>query len=98
MGNQMKPITRAAGPPCWVARRRSGTMFSSAPALGQGGQLEEVIVTSTYREESLQDIPIAVTALNGDLMTREDIVDLTGISLNTPNFSFTEFRLDKPFP
>ena len=99
MGNQMKPITRA----CRSALLGGGAaaaalMFSSAPALGQGGQLEEVIVTSTYREESLQDIPIAVTALNGDLMTREDIVDLTGISLNTPNFSFTEFAPGQTIP
>ena len=99
MGNQMKPITRA----CRSALLGGGAaaaalIFSSAPALGQGGQLEEVIVTSTYREESLQDIPIAVTALNGDLMTREDIVDLTGISLNTPNFSFTEFAPGQTIP
>ena len=99
MGNQMKPITRA----CRSALLGGGAaaaalMLNSAPALGQGGQLEEVIVTSTYREESLQDIPIAVTALNGDLMTREDIVDLTGISLNTPNFSFTEFAPGQTIP
>ena len=41
--------------------------------------LEEIIVTSQKREESLQDIPIAVTALSGDLMEKEDIFDLTGI-------------------
>ena len=31
-------------------------------------------------------------------MTREDIVDLTGISLNTPNFSFTEFAPGQTIP
>jgi len=68
------------------------------PAFAQGGQLEEVIVTSTYREESLQEIPIAVTALGGDLMAKEDIYDLTGISINTPNFSFTEFAPGQTIP
>jgi iron complex outermembrane receptor protein len=59
--------------------------------VAQSGQLEEVIVTSNYREESLQEIPVSVTALSGDLMAEQDIFDLTGISYNTPNFSFTEF-------
>lgn len=67
------------------------SLLPAAAAYAQGGQLEEVIVTSTYREESLQEIPIAVTAIGGELMAKEDIFDLTGISINTPNFSFTEF-------
>lgn len=74
------------------------TMLPSASAIAQTGQLEEVIVTSNYREESLQDIPIAVTALSGDLMEKEDIFDLTGISQNTPNFSFTEFAPGQTLP
>ena len=57
-----------------------------------------MVVTSTYREQSLQDIPIAVTALSGDLMAKEDIFDLTGISINTPNFSFTEFAPGQTIP
>ena len=55
-------------------------------------------MTSTYREESLQEIPIAVTVLSGDLMADEDIFDLTGISVNTPNFSFTEFAPGQTIP
>jgi len=93
------PLSQACG------RALLGSMLAapvvilpSVPAFAQSGQLEEVIVTSTYREESLQDIPIAVTALSGDLMAREDIVDLTGISLNTPNFSFTEFAPGQTIP
>lgn len=74
------------------------SLLPAAAVMAQGGQLEEVVVTSTYREQSLQDIPIAVTALSGDLMTKEDIFDLTGISLNTPNFSFTEFAPGQTIP
>ena len=76
----------------------SVSMLPVADVLAQGGQLEEVVVTSTYREQSLQDIPIAVTALSGDLMAKEDIFDLTGISINTPNFSFTEFAPGQTIP
>ena len=64
MGYQLKPITRA----CRSALLGSGgcaaaLMFNGAPRWAQGGQLEEVIVTSTYREENLQDIGVAVTAI-----------------------------------
>ena len=76
----------------------SVSMLPVANVAAQGGQLEEVVVTSTYREQSLQDIPIAVSALGGDLMVKEDIFDLTGISLNTPNFSFAEFAPGQTIP
>ena len=74
------------------------TLLPASIAAAQQSQLEEVIVTSTYREESLQEIPIAVTVLSGDLMADEDIFDLTGISVNTPNFSFTEFAPGQTIP
>lgn len=74
------------------------TLLPASIAAAQQSQLEEVIVTSTYREESLQEIPIAVTVLSGDLMAAEDIFDLTGISINTPNFSFTEFAPGQTIP
>jgi len=35
-------------------------------ALAQGNVLEEVIVTARKREESLQETPVAVTALSAD--------------------------------
>ena len=98
MKHTHKPLSLACRSALLGGFAASSLLLDSAPALAQGGQLEEVIVTSTYREESLQDIPIAVTALSGDLMTREDIVDLTGISLNTPNFSFTEFAPGQTIP
>jgi iron complex outermembrane receptor protein len=43
-----------------------------------GGMLEEVVVTATKREQSVQDIAISVTALTGDMITDysvEDVLD-----------------------
>lgn len=94
-----KPITLACRAAlASVAGVSSLMLLPSTTAMAQTGQLEEVIVTSNYREESLQDIPVAVTAIDGDLMAREDIVDLAGISYNTPNFSFTEFAPGQTLP
>ena len=94
-----KPLTLACRAAlASLAGITSLTLLPASIAAAQQSQLEEVIVTSTYREESLQEIPIAVTALSGDLMADEDIFDLTGISVNTPNFSFTEFAPGQTIP
>ena len=40
--------------------------LAAAPSLVSGAVLEEVIVTAQKREESLQDVPVAITAVTGD--------------------------------
>ena len=47
--------------------------------------LEEIIVTSRRREESLQDVPIAVTAYSGQLLEEIGAVDITALTQSTPN-------------
>ncbi|MEO0368380.1 MAG: Plug domain-containing protein, partial [Pseudomonadota bacterium] len=41
---------------------------ASLTATGVNAQLEEIVVTATKRAESMQDIPVAVQAINGDAM------------------------------
>ena len=38
--------------------------------------LEEVIVTARRREESLQDVPIAITAMSADFLRAQNITEL----------------------
>ena len=47
--------------------------------------LEEVIVTATRREESLMEVPIAVTALSGEELANFGLLDLTSIQMMSPN-------------
>jgi len=47
--------------------------------------LEEVIVTATRREESLMEVPIAVTAISGDDLADFGVLDLTYIAQMSPN-------------
>lgn len=49
------------------------------------GILEEVIVTATRREESLMEVPIAVTAVTGDELNDMGVLDITYISQMSPN-------------
>jgi iron complex outermembrane receptor protein len=52
-----------------------------------GRMLEEVIVTAQKREQSLQEVPLTVTAFSGDFVTENGIQDIRGIQGLTPNLS-----------
>ena len=51
--------------------------------------LDEVIVTARKREESLQDTPVSITALSGETLYEQGVVDLKGIANSTPNMEFS---------
>ena len=53
-------------------------------------QLEEIIVTATKRAESLQDIPMSVTALDGSKIEEAGMHSLVDLSSYVPNLSVTE--------
>jgi len=59
----------------------------AAPALAQQGvaTIEEVVVTARKREESLQSVPVAVTAQSGEQLKRANITDPVGLSRVTPS-------------
>jgi len=51
-------------------------------------QLDEIVVTTRKREENLQDLPIAVTALSDVQLQRSGIVDLDDITKFSPSVIF----------
>jgi len=48
--------------------------------------LEEIIVSVTKRDESIQDVPVSVSAITGEQIQDLGIVDMEGLSLYVPNF------------
>ena len=63
----------------------------AAPVSTRAQQLEEIVVTATHREESLQQVPVTVTALGGDLLADADIFDATTVALHVPGMTYGEF-------
>ncbi|MDH3531826.1 MAG: TonB-dependent receptor [Gammaproteobacteria bacterium] len=63
-------------------------MPQEAPAQQQGRVLEEIVVTATKRAESLQDIPISVTALGADRIEELGIADFESYAQMLPNLSY----------
>ncbi|WP_188109619.1 TonB-dependent receptor [Pseudohalioglobus sediminis] len=52
--------------------------------------LEEVVVTAQKREQSLQDVPVSVTAFTEDVIDRAGISDFSGYAIKTPNVGFQQ--------
>lgn len=59
-------------------------------ALAEGETvLEEVTVTAQRVAESVQDVPIAVTALSGSMLEDKQVITVSDLQMNAPNVSFT---------
>ncbi len=54
------------------------------------GGIEEVIVTAQRTAESIQDVPIAVTALSGEMLEEKQVITVSDLQMNAPNVSFSD--------
>ena len=54
-------------------------------------QIEEVTVTAQKREESLQEVSLAVSAFDGDFIRNNDIAQISELATRTPGMVFTAF-------
>ena len=81
------PVGRARA----LARMLSVTVVLVVPDTfaANDGAIEEVIVTAQRSAESIQDVPIAVTALSGEMIEDRQIIAATDLQMNAPNVSFT---------
>ena len=52
--------------------------------------IEVIMVTARKREESVQDIPIAVTAFSAEGLEASNIEDVADIQFNVPNLSYSK--------
>ena len=52
---------------------------------------EPVIVTAQKREQSIYDVPVAISAFTADTIEKQGIADLTDIGKFVPNLNVTEF-------
>ena len=65
-------------------------LLAGPVAVAQEGFLEEVIVTATKREESAQDIPIAVSAFTGEDLQARGVIDVMDMQQVTPSLSIND--------
>lgn len=77
---------RGAGIALGVALAGQAAFAQSA---SESGAIEEVIVTAQRVAEGLQDVPIPVTALTGEMLEEEQVITPSDLQMNAPNVSFT---------
>src|SRR5210317_2382783 len=66
----------------------------SPAAIAQNGDdalIEEIMVTATKREASIYEVPIAVSAFEGDKLAQQGIVDIVDVGKFVPNLNITQF-------
>lgn len=60
---------------------------AEVPAESARASVEEIVVTARRREERLQDVPSAVTAISGETLDRTQARDLGDIESSVPNLA-----------
>ena len=88
----MRPFARRMRHAVCATTALSFTVFTpsafaqdSDPAASADYGSDEIVVTARRREESLLDVPIAVTAYSGAALEQSGASDITAISDTTPN-------------
>jgi iron complex outermembrane receptor protein len=52
---------------------------------------EEITVTATKREQNIYEVPIAISAFEGDRLAQQGIVDIVDVGKFVPNLNITQF-------
>jgi iron complex outermembrane receptor protein len=75
---------------CLAAAGVAALLPIAASAAEESGALEEVVVTAQRRVQSLQEVPVSVTAFSGDVLEKTNVRGAADYLARTPNVSFTE--------
>src|SRR5687767_4171137 len=72
-----------AAPAVWAQNNAGAADEESANAV------PEIIVTAQKREQNLQDVPIVVTAVSGELLQDTGVKDIKDLTILTPGLTVT---------
>jgi iron complex outermembrane recepter protein len=87
------PAGRSAlvAPVSMLALLAAGMVLPATDALAQGAApLDEILVTARKRDESLRDVPVALTVFSDVEIERAGILSLEDISAQSPGLSFAK--------
>ncbi|MCX7357687.1 MAG: TonB-dependent receptor [Alphaproteobacteria bacterium] len=92
----MRRITKLlAGAALGLAAIPSVALAQDAPAAEESS--DEIVVTARKREERLQDVPIAVTAVTAETLEREQINSVREIAAYSPGLNITTDAVGRAF-
>ena len=77
-----------------LTARPAGAQEQSPPPAGSdqktGSGLEEVVVTAQFRSERVQDVPLAITALSGDMLEARGQTSIADVGEQAPNVTLRQ--------
>jgi len=91
--NFKRQLLRGAAIIVGVALTAPALAQTAAPAADEAGAdanaggLQDIVVTARKRSESVQDVPVAVTAISGEMVQRQDLTSIEKIAARTPNLN-----------
>ena len=91
----MKSTQRDFGLATLLASASLAALAAAAPAAaqdGEGATSDVITVTAQRREQSLQEVPLSVTAYTGEQLQELGAVDITSINETTPNVTLEVSR------
>lgn len=75
----------------WIlAASVSAVAITGVPVQSIAQEAEEIIVTATRRAESIQDVPIAVTAIQPEMLEKQGVVNIQNLTSVAPSFSTSQ--------
>ncbi len=68
----------------------------SAEAAGTGTTVQEIVVTANKREETVNSVPMSITAATGDVLERQGIDQPRDLVKITPSFTYADSYVGSP--
>ena len=84
-------LSCAFGPAAWGGAAAAAEAGGAPAADDKSNTLEEIIVTARRREESLQRVPLSITALDQDALQRQGVSTLTDLQQLVPSAYVTGY-------
>jgi iron complex outermembrane receptor protein len=76
---------------CGSLTAAGGVCAQDAPAqAAAAGQLEEIVVTAEKREEDISKTPLAITAISGDELLKNDVTNVVQLQYLAPSMQVTQ--------
>ena len=93
--NGVKPLAAAVSA-ALIAGTALPAMSQDTPDRSRSLMLEEVVVTAQKREQSVNDIPMSITAFSGNALTEMGIQDTADLASIVPGFAYSDSVLGAP--
>jgi len=89
MNNKSNSVYRKSKLACamLIASTSTSVLAQSETPTNTIGELEEIVVTAQYREQSLQDVPIAISAFSAQDLESAGVNDLKDLYKLAPDFT-----------